>query len=211
MPGDPVGATQADPLGDALATMDARVSALEKTGQFPAGFIGWTAGTVAPPSWLVADGSAFDMDRYAALAVVCPTGFLPNLIDRFPVGAGNLYTLLTTGGAASVTLTGAQSGQPAIAGGVTGGPSVANTSAGTAHSHGPGSLTDFVTLSSGGASGFGAGSFNIASPAATASESAHTHTLSAHTHTTPAIAAANAASAHSVLNPYVALTPLIHV
>lgn len=102
-----------DELALTLQTLADRVAALEKTGSFAPGMIAWTAGPDAPPGWMIADGSAFDVNLYAALAIVCPTGFLPNLVDKTVMGAGTTYPLLSTGGAAVLTLTAAQSGMPA--------------------------------------------------------------------------------------------------
>lgn len=216
MPGDDVGLQQADPLASALAEMDARVAALEKTGQFWPGMIGWTGSSVAPVGWLIADGSAFDVDRYAALAVIFPTGFLPNLINSFAIGAGGLYPLLSVGGAASVTLTGAQSGVPAHTHGITGpsgGPSVANTGNDNVdHTH---TVQMPASVGSGSTpNAINAGNFT-SSQTTSGRSTVHQHSMQSHTHTLPAATdasvAANAASSHSVLNPYVALTPLVHV
>lgn len=239
MPQDPVSDQRSDPLGTAIDDTEARISALEKTGQWWPGMIAWTAASAAPAGWLIADGSDFDGDRYAALAAALGSTTLPDLRNAFPIGAGDTYALLSAGGAATHTLTGAESGVPAHThpggttgagsshthgAGVTGGPSVASTGAGTSHSHGADVGTAYIY---GGAVTFtlqsGAG-FNVATSSTTGDEAAHTHSLQSHTHTigseaahthsTPTVAAstaANAASAHSVLNPYVALTPLIHI
>jgi microcystin-dependent protein len=235
LPQDPVSDQRSDPLGTAVDDLGARLAALEETGQWWPGQISWTAAATAPQGWLVADGSDFDGDRYAALAAVLGGTTLPDLRNRFPIGAGDTYALLATGGASDVTLTGAQSGQPAIAAGtsgsttpgVTGGPSTANTGAEAAHTHNIPPLTGEYNDASTGAgaaipipASFGTGAHNYTLNTNTTSGagsshshtlSAHTHTSAAHTHTTPAIAAANAASPHSVLNPYVGLTPLIHI
>ncbi len=211
MPQDPVSDQRSDPLGTAVDDLDSRLAALEKTGQWWPGMIGWTAASTAPQGWLVADGSDFDVDRYAALsAALGGASTLPDLRDRFPIGAGNTYALLAVGGASSVTLTGAQSGQPAIAAGTTGSTTPGSTGAGTAHSHAaPATSTGFITQTGGVVTFTGGGAGGVFG--ATATEAAHTHASAAHTHTTPAIAAANAAQSHSVLNPYVGLTPLIHI
>lgn len=67
-----------------------------------------------PDNYLVADGSDVLIDDYPNLynlygnmwGVAAPNHFkLPNLIDRFSVGAGNTYALGDTGGSATVTLT----------------------------------------------------------------------------------------------------------
>lgn len=225
MPGEPLaGGSDAPASTFTTRDLDARIAALESSNQWSAGMIAWTADTVAPPGFLIADGSDFDVDRYAALAVIFPSGVLPNLVDRFAVGAGGAYALLTTGGAAAVTLTAAQSGVPAHT--HTASTTNANeashthsgtTGAGSAHSHAGVGGTQFV-MATAGALGWTAGAQNITFQASTASESAHTHGFttgagSAHTHTATttvnANSAAGAASPLSILNPYLALTPLV--
>lgn len=76
------------------------------------GEIRWTVAFVVPDGWLVADGSivlASEYPDYAAAVdpalVVSPTEVrLPNLIDRFPVGSGNLYAIDDSGGEDEHTL-----------------------------------------------------------------------------------------------------------
>jgi len=68
--------------------------------------------------YILCDGSAVSRTEYAALFAVIGTRWgagdgsttfnVPDMVDRFPVGAGNLYALGDTGGAASVELTTAQ-------------------------------------------------------------------------------------------------------
>lgn len=231
MPQEAVSDQRSDPLGTAVDDVDARISALEKTGQWWPGMIGWTAAATAPQGWLVADGSTFDGDRYAALAAVLGSTTLPNLVDRFPVGAGNLYALLATGGAASVTLSAAESGMPTH---TTAGPSTANTGAGTAHTHtntvgtesathahAPSNGGQFVVAGTGSTASIAVGGASYAVGNTTATENAthnhtvtinteaaHTHSLSSHTHAVTGVAAS---SAHTNLPPFVALTPLIHI
>jgi microcystin-dependent protein len=218
LPQDPVSDQRSDPLGTAVDDLDARLAALEKTGQWWPGMISWTAAATAPQGWLVADGSTFDGDRYAALAAVLGGTTLPDLRNRFPIGAGDTFAVLATGGVSDVTLTGAQSGIAAHAHtmpAATGGPSTANTGNDSAdHTH----SANYAT----GAGGTGTGQLipphnNTSSGGvwtSTGRSTVHTHSMQSHTHTLPdtdAIAAANAASSHSVLNPYVGLTPLIHI
>lgn len=224
-------------LAALLAALTDQVTGLlNAPGAFAAGQISWTAGSDPPPGWLIADGSTFDVNVYAQLATILPTGILPDLRDAFVVGAGSTYALLSTGGAATVTLTGAQSGIAAHnhtvaattgsttpGGGTSGSTTPGAGSAAGSHSHGPNGGTSFLV---GGAHTFeftDAAGFNLSSTASTDTEPTHTHTGAAHTHTTPGaahthtlpdtdnVAAANAAQAHANLPPYVALTPLIHI
>lgn len=81
----------------------------------PVGRVAWVALPDAPDGWLVADGSQVTTDypvlRAALAAAGNPFGaaggnpLLPNLVGRFPRGAGTGATLGATGGADSVTLT----------------------------------------------------------------------------------------------------------
>jgi len=67
-----------------------------------------------PVGWLTCDGSAVSRTTYAGLFSVIGTAFgvgdgsatfnLPDMRDRFPVGAGTTYAVGATGGAATVTL-----------------------------------------------------------------------------------------------------------
>ena len=76
------------------------------------------AGTEAPYGWLKCDGSAVSRTTYSLLYSVIGTTYgsgdgsttfnLPDLRDRFPVGAGSTYAVGSTGGEASVTLTEAE-------------------------------------------------------------------------------------------------------
>ena len=68
----------------------------------------WYTNT-APTNWHMCDGTAHGS---AALQSVIGSAYAPDSRDLFPVGAGSTYTIGETGGAASVTLTAAQSGLP---------------------------------------------------------------------------------------------------
>ena len=57
-----------------------------------------------PAGWLVLDGSTFDGSTYPALAALLGGTTLPNMTDRFPIGAGT-KALGTSGGAATRALT----------------------------------------------------------------------------------------------------------
>ena len=70
--------------------------------------------TSAPSGYLLCNGNAVSRTSYAALFAVLGTTFgagdgsttfnLPNYTNNFPVGAGSSYSLASTGGAASTTL-----------------------------------------------------------------------------------------------------------
>ena len=80
----------------------------------PSGFIGSFGGSTVPSGWLLCDGSAVSRSTYSNLFSALGTTWgagdgsstfnLPNFKDRFLVGAGNLYSLGSTGGLANVTL-----------------------------------------------------------------------------------------------------------
>ena len=88
-----------------------------------AGMIQMYAGTTAPKGWLLCNGTNVSRTTYAELFDVIGTTYgagdgsttftIPDLRDRFPVGAGTTYALNDKGGANSVTLTKEQSGLPA--------------------------------------------------------------------------------------------------
>lgn len=85
-------------------------------GIAPTGSLTMWAGAVAsPPSgWLACNGANVSRSTYAALFAVVGTTWgagdgsttftLPNLLNRFPVGAGDTYALAATGGSANATL-----------------------------------------------------------------------------------------------------------
>jgi microcystin-dependent protein len=77
------------------------------------------AGTTAPTGWLICDGAAINRSIYGALFAIVGTTYgagdgsttfnLPNLVNRFSVGAGGTYALGATGGATSGTTSSAGS------------------------------------------------------------------------------------------------------
>ena len=68
----------------------------------PVGSIMMYGGSTAPPGWLICDGQS--TGSYGALAAIVGQ-YVPDLRDRFIVGAGSTYTAGAIGGEAGVTLT----------------------------------------------------------------------------------------------------------
>ena len=68
----------------------------------PVGSIMMYGGSTAPPGWLICNGQA--TGSYGALAAIVGQ-YVPDLRDRFIVGAGSTYTAGAIGGEAGVTLT----------------------------------------------------------------------------------------------------------
>lgn len=186
-----------------LKELTDRLTVLEQTAIIPVGLIAYCRGPV-PNGWLLANGSVIDAARYGQLVTHLGGTTLPNLAGRFVVGiaaAGTFITIGGTGGAETVTLTGAQSGTSAHA------HPAGTTGAGSAHSHGPGAGTTFLNVAAGGTAVINAaGTLLFPQSATTASEAAHTHSF-----TTPAAVAANASQAHANLPPYIILNPIIKV
>lgn len=82
----------------------------------PSGTLLFSATSIAPDGYLLANGSIVQREDYPELFTAIGTTYgagnddgltftLPNFRDRFPLGAGPTYTFGTTGGAAEVTLT----------------------------------------------------------------------------------------------------------
>jgi len=88
-------------------------------GVSPIGSITMFAGAAAPANWLICDGSAVSATTYAALYAIVGLAYtpggaliggnfnLPNLSQKFPLGASG-GTLAATGGEAAHTLTAAE-------------------------------------------------------------------------------------------------------
>lgn len=106
-------------LGAEFRTLEDRLRRMEVEGR--GAFVGqivMLGMSATPPGWLLCDGAAVSRTTYAALFARIGTTYgagngsttfnLPNLRDRFPVGAGSGYAAGATGGAASVALTVAQ-------------------------------------------------------------------------------------------------------
>lgn len=93
----------------ALTTIDVAIATVAASA-IPIGSIVAFGGVAAPAGWHLCDGS---LHGSSALEAVIGSPNVPDLRDRFIVGAGTTYSRGDTGGAASVTLTAAQSGLPA--------------------------------------------------------------------------------------------------
>jgi len=93
----------------------------------PIGAIIAYGGNTAPAGWHLCNGTAHGS---SALQAILGSANTPDLRDRFIVGSGSSYSRGNTGGAATVALTGAQSGIPAHA------HSASSAAASTSHNHG---------------------------------------------------------------------------
>ena len=97
----------------ANATTVTTLTVLNGGGIAPTGSLTMWAGAVASPptGWLACNGANVSRSTYSALFAVVGTSFgigdnsttfgLPNLLNRFPVGAGDAYALAATGGSAN--------------------------------------------------------------------------------------------------------------
>lgn len=105
--------------GTAGTTVDAgKIDGFEATQLVPVGTVQMYGGATAPSKWLLCDGSAVSRSTYADLFSALGETFgvgngtttfnLPDLRDRFPVGAGTTYARAATGGEAQHTLTEAE-------------------------------------------------------------------------------------------------------
>jgi len=163
----------------------------------PSGAILPYAGSSAPTGWLLCDGSLVSTTTYASLFAVIgytygssgATFQLPDLRGRVPVGkapSGTFGTLGGSGGVETVTLTGAQSGVPAHS----------HTITDNGHSHN----LPYVYGASGGTVGM------LVSGVTTLGQLVGSSTtgISVNNNT-----AANAASAHTNLQPYIVLNYII--
>lgn len=81
----------------------------------PVGKVDIYAGSTAPTGWLLCQGQAISRTTYADLFAVIGTTYgegdgsttfnVPNLCDRVPIGAGNTYSLNSSGGSTTHTHT----------------------------------------------------------------------------------------------------------
>ena len=201
----------------------------------PVGAVTAFAGSVAPTSWLLCYGQNVSRTVYAPLFAVIGTTYgagdgtttftVPDMRGRAVAGLDNMggtdagrlsvaNTLGTTAGAETVTLTSAQSGVPAHYHANTVTNNTVTTGAGTAHTHAQNNFG--IAPSAGGypsANGFvngGAGVDAQGGGRGNGNESAHTHNVTSNvTISNVDNTAANAASAHSVMQPTIVLNYII--
>ena len=62
----------------------------------------WRSSAI-PVGWLVCDGSTYNTTTYPFLYAHLGVDFLPDLRDRFPVGASATKAIRTAGGSATIT------------------------------------------------------------------------------------------------------------
>lgn len=83
----------------------------------PVGTIVMYAGTTLPTGWVACNGQLLERNTYQKLFQILGTAYgnttnsnfrVPDIRNRFPVGAGDAYSVGTTGGVATVALTVAQ-------------------------------------------------------------------------------------------------------
>jgi microcystin-dependent protein len=156
----------------------------------PVGTVVAFAGSSAPEGWLMCDGSAVSRSTYANLWVTLSSTYgngdgattfnLPNAKGRSVVGAGTgsgltARTVADTGGAESVTLTGAQSGT-------------------SAHGHG-----NNISASTGTVSADHAHNANHGHTASSVSAGSHTHLIGSHDHSYKTAATATAGTSRAIL------------
>lgn len=113
------GASAAAGTFTTLTATTANITTLNVTGGggvAPTGSVTMWAGAIAsPPSgWLACNGATVSRAAYANLFAVIGTMWgagdgsttftLPNLLNRFPVGAGDTYNLAATGGSANAVV-----------------------------------------------------------------------------------------------------------
>lgn len=165
----------------------------------------WPTNT-PPTGWLICNGGTFSATDYPTLNTILGGNTLPDLRDRFPIGASGTKAVKSTSGAASVTLTTTQlpSHGHAISG--------ASQSHSIIHDH---NLSAILKTGSAGANGDnGGGSVQQGNTSGRYSASVSGTTSngsSPHTHNPGTYAAdpTGSGAAFSILNPYLALNFII--
>jgi len=102
------------------SSLDYRMAQAEKNA--PVGTVSMFAGAAAPTGWLLCQGQTVDYADYPLLAAVFGvsggTFTLPDLRQRVPVGSGTGYTLRSSGGSATDSITLAETNLPSHTHGV---------------------------------------------------------------------------------------------
>ena len=191
----------------------------------PIGALQMYAGQTAPSGWLLCQGQAISRTDYAQLFAVIGTTYgdgdgsttfnLPDMQDRFPVGAGSNYNLNSKGGEDSVTLTDLEVAHghgftaPTVGGGAT---TSGGMSANAKHSH------SFEYAQYGrqtGSSTASALQYSGSSKATSEADISHTHSIPAHSHTVTGGGVANLGgtsadrTAHENRPPYIGINFII--
>lgn len=177
----------------------------------PVGTINMYAGASAPDGWLMCNGQSISRKRYSELFAVIGTTYgsdssdtfkLPDLKDRFNVGAGNLYELGDEGGDTTTSSSG--SGDTGSAGGGNTGSTAININQMPSHNHGLDySIESFDLRTTPG--GYWTGNNAMAYYYTASSQGkgeGHTHTLSDHTHSI-------SSHTHDSIPPYLAVNYII--
>jgi microcystin-dependent protein len=209
-------------------------------GLVPAGAVQMFAGSSAPGGWLLCTGQAVSRTTYSALFSAISTTYgvgdgsttfnLPDMRARMPIGATNgsapaglsTRALGATGGAESVTLTGAQSGT-SVHGHGHNISSTADNSGALTHTHASGTLAingrqsasathghTGTTTAATAASNAGATNFSLGVTGSTDNNTslAHSHTINISGGVSNS-SAANAAESHENMSPFIALNYII--
>lgn len=220
-----------DPTSDLMAATKQYVDDSSPIGAY----MMYASATPPNAKWLLANGQAIDSGTYPDLYAIVGAN-VPDLRDRFIVAAGSTYAQGATGGAATVTLTAAESGL--VGHGHTGSSGLTTAT----HTHTidpPSTLTSStdpaitMNMTTGKEQGYevdGSGVTYITDgtdlgsggTALAADQATHTHTVNiasftsgsggvshSHTITVDTVASASAASAHENRPPYYALTYMI--
>lgn len=182
--------------GDDRRVADVQGGFAHLPGAGETGDVKWTRSSAAGFGWLYADGSTVIPDAYADLQALVGGSVCPNLRDRVALGSGNLYTLGTTYGAATVTL--AQANLPSY------NLTVTEPNSGTGHRHFDGDDTGGNTVPDAVANGLVAAHQE---PGAGTAGSKRTSFAT----TGITVSSAGSGTAFSIIPPAYALKPYIHV
>lgn len=167
-----------------VTTLNATGGGISPTGSLTM----WAGAVASPPTgWLACNGANVSRTTYAALFAVVGTAWgagdgsttfgLPNLLNKFPVGAGDTYALAATGGSAdTITVAHTHTGTTASNGAHT---HNLNNNSGQAQSGQLFGTSNYLARSAGGSAEYGiaAANTNQQNTVSIASNGAHTHTF----------------------------------